>query len=88
MIKGLVNKYTRDNVSCSAHSLGGNICSDVSKKQGVDAITFNKGKGILPNMTGKKEKSYRVVGDPLSQGGKKVLPRTSNLHSLDNFIDK
>jgi len=86
VVKGLVNKYTKDNVAVVGHSLGGNIASAVSKKHDIEATTFSRGKGLTPNIVGKKEKAYRTYGDKLSDGGNLVIPKKLNIHSIDNFV--
>jgi alpha-beta hydrolase superfamily lysophospholipase len=81
VVKGLVNKYTKDNVAVVGHSLGGNIASAVSKKHDVEATTFSRGKGLTPNIVGKKQKAYRTYGDKLSDGAQRrhlVIPKKLN----------
>lgn len=86
VVKGVVDKYSKNNVAVVGHSLGGNIASAVSKKHDIPATTFSRGKGLTPNIIGKKEKSYRTYGDKLSDGGNLVIPKKVNIHSVDNFI--
>ena len=80
------------NLSTASHSLGGSIGSDISKDLDITTTNFGKGRQLLPR-SGKKEKNYRNVFDPLSGSGmgvvnltgKLVKPRSVNPHSLKNF---
>ena len=97
----VIAKYGKPNVSLTGHSLSGDIASNVSKNKDLDAYTFNKGRKLLPSKIAPREKSVRVVGDPLSgnaiipsafslpnllTGGSGRLQKSANPHSLSNFI--
>ena len=84
----IVNKYGRENVSCTGHSLGSAVCSDTSKRSDIPAVNFNKVKTLIPTSKGSKETSHKVITDPLSAGSTFHLPKKviGNPHSLDNFF--
>ena len=97
----VIAKYGKSNVSLTGHSLSGDIASNVSRNKDLDAYTFNKGRKLLPSKNAPREKSVRVIGDPLSgnaiipsafslpnvlTGGSGRLQKSANPHSLANFI--
>lgn len=97
----VISKYGRENTSLTGHSLGGDIASNVSKNKDLDATTFSKGRKLLPSKNAPREKALRSVLDPLSgnavipssfslpnllTGGFGRIPKSTNPHSLANFI--
>lgn len=94
----VITKYSKENVSCVGHSLGGSLCSDTSKRSDIPAVNFNKAKTLLPTSKGSKETSHKTITDPLSgsalgtpfrsAGSTFHLPKKviGNPHSLDNFF--
>ena len=84
-VKKAVQKYGKNNVSCTGHSQGGAVCSDVSKTEDIPAVTFNKAKTLIPTKKAPKETSYKTITDPLSAGSTFKLPKKINGHSIDNY---
>lgn len=97
----VIQKYGKQNTSLTGHSLGGAIASNVSKNKDLDTTTFSKGRTLLPTKNAPREKSLRSILDPLSGsaiipsafslpnlliGGSGRLPKSTNPHSLANFI--
>lgn len=46
LVKEAIDKYGKDNVSVSGHSLGGTIARDLSRDLGVKAETYNSGASV------------------------------------------
>lgn len=99
--KKVIDKYGKQNVSLTGHSLGSAIASSVGKKQDLPVVGFSKARTLLPSSSGKKEKNIRIAGDPFSgaavlpsalsspaillTGGKGRVPKKLNTHSMSNF---
>jgi hypothetical protein len=87
-------KYCPDGkcVTQTGHSLGGTVSDYVSRRDGNQAITFNKGSGL--NKTSKRSKNYYTAGDVISTlgifgEGENVVVRRGgkNKHALSNFTN-
>ena len=76
----VISKYGKENTSLTGHSLSGDIASNVSKNKDLDAVTFNKGRKLLPSKNAPRERAIRSVGDPLS--GSAVIPSAFSLPNL------
>jgi hypothetical protein len=92
-----IEKYGRENVSLTGHSLGGSQSSWVSRKTGLKGTGFNTGWGpadALRKRTYSEFTNVTASGDIISAMGsanttmKHVnIKPTSNPHNLRNFID-
>lgn len=76
----VIQKYGKNNLELSSHSLGASVGSSVSKKTGIHATSFSKGKTLLPTRNAKNETVIRNVLDPLS--GNAIIPSAFSLPNL------
>lgn len=92
-----VQKYGKDNVSLTGHSLGGSQSAYVSRATGLKGSGFNAGWSpidALRRRTFSNFKNITAHGDIISNSGRgvkrtqniKVKPRSKNVHSLLNFL--
>ena len=93
-----VQKYGRENVQTTGHSLGGTQSLYVNRKTGLPATSYNAGVSPIDTLTRRNYKpnatSYTAQGDIISKLSSKlkklktvvVKPRTKNVHSIYNFI--
>ena len=76
----VISKYGQQNTSLTGHSLGADIASNVSKNKNLDAVSFSKGRKLLPSKNAPRERVIRAVGDPFS--GSAVIPSAFSLPNL------
>lgn len=93
-----IQKYGKDNVSLTGHSLGGSQAAYVSRARGLNASGFNAAWSpvdLLRKRTYSKFSNMTATGDPISALGRglsrmkqvKVKAKSSNAHGLSaNFI--
>lgn len=92
-----IQKYGKDNVSLTGHSLGGSQAGYVSRKTGLKSRGFNAAWSpidLLRKRTYSNFTNHTSNGDPISALGRnvgrmnqvKVKSKSVNTHGLVNFI--
>jgi hypothetical protein len=92
-----IQKYGKENVSATGHSLGGSQSLYLNRKTGIPATAFNAGVSPIETLFKRKYKgatNYITGTDPISFFSrgvkglttKTVKPKTKFSHSLFNFI--
>ena len=85
----LAEKYGKDKVSLSGHSLGGTLARYIAKERQAPATTFNAAYGPYkdPGLADTSD-DYVTNMDPFSTHMQKVTrldPKSANTHGLENF---